>query len=105
MSKNKQPTRKQIQKEIDDLRIKEQEAQAELERADAALREAKRPQIEAQAEVYSRPGVIQSTPVYFIEETAEINSSKHERKSAAAQLSNIRRNIGSLRKALGMMGE
>ena len=103
--KNRQPTRKQIQGLIDGFRIKEKEAEATLGRAETALSDAKQPQIEAQAEVVSRKGVLDRAPVYFLEETAEIQHLDHERKIAAAQVSDIRRRIGLLRTALGMTPE
>ncbi len=102
---NGQPTRKEIQGAIDGLRIKEQQAQAELERADNAVRDAKLPQIETQREAASKSGVLNRAPVYLLEPTAEIELAERERKSAVVPLADIQRRIKSLIGIQRMMPE
>ena len=106
MSKNKQPSRKEIQNLIDGFRIREKEAQAELAAADTAQANAKRAEIENQNQgTVSKRNLISRAPVFFLEETKELKDLKHERGRAGAKLADIQRRLQLLVNALRMTPE
>ena len=101
-----QVTRKQIQGLIDGFEKQEVEAQKALDVRGKALGDWKLAQIASQKqEALERGGVLPRAPVFYLDNTEEREHLEYTRKRALGQLSDLRRRIKLLQKALSLTPE